>query len=398
MIGLNQDITDQKHMEEQLRQSQKMEAIGQLAGGVAHDFNNILTVIYGYCYMLQSGTENNPTLRSSVDQVLAAAERAANLTRSLLAFSRKQTMSLKSVNLNDLILNVGKFLTRIIGEDIQFKTLFQANPLMIYADSGQIEQVLMNLATNARDAMPKGGLLTIETGIDEIREDFIHAHGYGARGKYVVMSVSDTGEGMDAETCKKIFEPFFTTKEVGKGTGLGLSIVYGVIKQHNGFINVYSEPGKGTTFRIYLPLDTEEHADSEEKSDLDYPRMGNETVLVAEDDASIRQFADSILRKFGYDVIFANDGADAVEKFKANSEKIDIIVMDMIMPIKSGKEAYEEIRKLRPDVKVLFMSGYSPDLLHTKGILYNADEILIKPLHPLDLVRKLRSMLDQNSR
>jgi PAS domain S-box-containing protein len=398
MIGLNQDITEQKIMEAQLRQSQKMEAIGQLAGGVAHDFNNILTVIYGYCYMLQSGTENNPTLRSSVDQVLAAAERAANLTRSLLAFSRKQTMSLKSVNLNDLILNVGKFLTRIIGEDIQFKTIFQANPLMIYADSGQVEQVLMNLATNARDAMPKGGLLTIETGIDEIREDFIHAHGYGARGKYVVMSVSDTGEGMDAETCKKIFEPFFTTKEVGKGTGLGLSIVYGVIKQHNGFVNVYSESGKGTTFRIYLHLDTEEHADSEEKSDHDYPRMGNETVLVAEDDASIRQFVGSILRKFGYEVISANDGADAVEKFKANSEKIDIIVMDMIMPIKSGKEANEEIRKLRPDVKVLFMSGYSPDLLHSKGIQYNADEVLIKPLHPLGLVRKLRSMLDQNSR
>jgi len=398
MIGLNQDITDRKHTEEQLRQSQKMEAIGLLAGGVAHDFNNVLTVIYGYCYMMQSGTETNSALRSSVDQVLAAAERAANLTRSLLAFSRKQTMSLKSVNLNDLILNVGKFLTRIIGEDIQFKTLFQANPLMIHADSGQIEQVLMNLATNARDAMPKGGVLTIETGIDEIREDFIQAHSYGARGRYVVMSVSDTGEGMDAETCKKIFEPFFTTKEMGKGTGLGLSIVYGVIKQHNGFINVYSESGKGTTFRIYLLLDTEEHANSKEMPDLDYPRMGNETVLVAEDDAFIRQFTDSILRKFGYNVIFANNGAEAVEKFKANSEKIHIIVMDMIMPIKSGKEAYEEIRKLRPDVKVLFMSGYSPDLLHTKGILYNADEILIKPLHPLDLVRKLRSKLDQNSR
>ncbi len=398
MIGLNQDITEQKLMEAQFRQSQKMEAIGQLAGGVAHDFNNILTVIYGYCYMLQSGTEDNPALRANVDQVLAAAERAANLTRSLLAFSRKQTMNLSSVNLNDLILNVGKLLGRIIGEDIQMKTLFQANPLMIYADSGQIEQVLMNLATNARDAMPKGGQLTIETGIEEIREDFIHAHGYGAPGRYVVLSVSDTGEGMDAETAKKIFEPFFTTKGVGKGTGLGLSIVYGVIKQHNGFINVYSEPGKGTTFRIYLALDTEEHADSAEKADLDYPRMGSETVLVAEDDASIRQFADTILRKFGYDVIFANDGADAVEKFKANSEKIDIIIMDMIMPTKSGTEAHEEIRRLRPDVKVLFMSGYSPDLLYTKGILESGDEVLTKPLHPLDLVRKVRSMLDRNSR
>jgi PAS domain S-box-containing protein len=398
MIGLNQDITEHKLMEAQLRQSQKMEAIGQLAGGVAHDFNNILTVIYGYCYMLQSGTENNPALRSNVDQVLEAAERAANLTRSLLAFSRKQTMNLSSVNLNDLILNVGKLLGRIIGEDIQLKTLFHMNPLMIFADSGQIEQVLMNLAANARDAMPKGGLLTIETGIEEIREDFIHAHGYGVPGRYVVMSVSDTGEGMDAEVAKKIFEPFFTTKGVGKGTGLGLSIVYGVIKQHNGFINVYGEPGKGTTFKIYLALDTEEHAECEEKEDLGYPRMGNETVLVAEDDASIRQFADTILRKFGYDVIFAHDGADAVEKFKANSENIDIIIMDMIMPTKSGKEAHEEIRRLRPDVKVLFMSGYSPDLLYSKGMLENEDEVLTKPIQPLDLARRVRSMLDRNSR
>jgi two-component system, cell cycle sensor histidine kinase and response regulator CckA len=396
MIGLNQDITDHKVIEGQLRQSQKMEAIGQLAGGVAHDFNNILTVIYGYCYMLQSGTENNPVLRSNVDQVLAAAERAANLTRSLLAFSRKQPMSLKPVNVNDLILNVGKLLTRIIGEDIQLKTLFQANPLTVYADGGQIEQVMMNLATNARDAMPKGGRLTIETGIEEIREDFIHAHGYGTPGSYVVTSVSDTGEGMDAETAKKIFEPFFTTKEVGKGTGLGLSIVYGVIKQHNGFINACSEPGRGTTFRIYLPLDTEVHAEDSRKAENEYPRMGTETVLVAEDEASIRYVADSILKKFGYGVIFAHDGADAVEKFMANSEKIDIVVMDMIMPVKSGKEASEEIRRLRPDTKVLFMSGYSPDLLQSKGILKNGDEILIKPLQPLDLVRKIRSMLDRD--
>jgi PAS domain S-box-containing protein len=396
MIGLNQDITDRKLIEEQLRQSQKMEAIGQLAGGVAHDFNNILTAIYGYCYLLQSGTENHPSLRASVEQLYAAAERAANLTHSLLAFSRKQAMCLRSINLNDHILNVGKLLTRIIGEDIQLQTVFQVNPLMIYADGGQIEQVLMNLAANARDAMPNGGLLTIETGIEEIGEDFIHAHGFGEPGRYVVMSVSDAGEGMDTETVKRIFEPFFTTKEVGKGTGLGLSIVYGVIKQHNGFISVRSEPGKGTTFRIHLPLDTEGHAESEEDVDLDYPRMGSETVLVAEDDASMRQFADSILRKFGYDVIFAQDGVDAVEKFKANSEKIDIVIMDMIMPARSGKEAHEEIRRIRPDVLVLFMSGYSPDLLYAKGILEDIDEILVKPIKPLELVRKVRSMLDGN--
>jgi two-component system, cell cycle sensor histidine kinase and response regulator CckA len=395
MIGLNQDITEQKHMEQQLRQAQKMEAIGQLAGGIAHDFNNILTVIYGYGYMMQLNMEENSPHRASVEQVLIAAERAANLTRSLLAFSRKQTMSPKTVNINDLVMNVGKLLTRIIGEDIQLKTVFTINPLLVFADSGQVEQILMNLAANARDAMPEGGLLSIETKLQEINEDFIHAHGYGTCGKYVVMSVSDTGKGMDGVTTKKIFEPFFTTKEVGKGTGLGLSIVFGVVKQHNGYINVYSEVGKGTTFRIYLPIVVQEPADNELVARLDNPQMGAETVLVAEDDASIRQLIESILTKYGYTVIFANDGVDAVEKFEANCDKIDIVVMDMIMPRKSGKEAYAEIKEMRPDVKVLFMSGYSSDLLYSKGFLKNDEQLLIKPIQPLDFVRKVRTILDQ---
>ncbi len=394
MIGMNQDITERKHLEEQLRHSQKMEAIGQLAGGVAHDFNNILTVIYGHCSVLQMKMGKDAPFRSDIDQIYAAAERAANLTRSLLAFSRKQIMSPKMVNLNEIVMNVGKLLTRIIGEDIQLKTVCTGKPLRIFADSGQIEQVLMNLAANARDAMPNGGILTIETELQEIDESFIHAYGYGAAGKYVVFSVSDTGKGMDAGTSHKIFEPFFTTKEVGKGTGLGLAIVYGVVKQHEGYINVYSEPDEGTTFRIYLPQVYEEDADIEEEAPPDYPRMGSETVLVAEDDATIRELAGSILRKFGYDVILAHDGEDAVEKFKTYSEKIDIIVMDLIMPRKSGKEAFEEIRKVRAHVKILFMSGYSPDLLHDRGIFATGEEVLIKPIHPLDLVRKVRAVLD----
>jgi polar amino acid transport system substrate-binding protein len=294
-------------------------------------------------------------------------------------------------------MNVGKLLTRIIGEDIQLKTVCTGKLLRIFADSGQIEQVLMNLAANARDAMPGGGILTIETGVQEIDESFIHAYGYGALGKYAVLSISDTGQGMDAETCQKIFEPFYTTKEVGKGTGLGLSIVYGVVKQHNGYINVYSEPGEGTTFRIYLPQVYEENADNEEEAAPEYPRMGSETVLVAEDDATIRELAGSILREFGYDVILARDGEDAIERFKADSDKIAIIVMDMIMPRKSGKEAYEEIRKVRADIKILFMSGYSQDLLHDRGIFDSSEEVLIKPIHPLDLVRKVRSVLDSQS-
>ncbi|HEX2768011.1 MAG TPA: PAS domain-containing protein [Geobacteraceae bacterium] len=397
LIGMTQDITEHRQMEEQLRQSQKMEAIGQLAGGVAHDFNNILTAIYGYCSLLQMKMGKDAPFRAEIDHIYASAERAANLTRSLLAFSRKQIISPKPVNLNEIVMNVGKLLSRIIGEDIQLKTVSTGNPLRIYADSGQIEQVLMNLAANARDAMPNGGLLTIETEVKEIDERFIHAHGFGAAGKYVVMSVADTGKGMDAETEKKIFEPFFTTKEVGKGTGLGLSIVYGVIKQHNGYINVCSEPDKGTVFRIYIPQICEEETDKEEETVPDYPRMGSETVLLAEDDASIRELMESVLRQFGYDVILARDGTDAVEKFKADNEKIAVIVMDIIMPGKSGREAYEEIRKIRPDIKILFISGYSPDLLQNRGIFDNGEDVLIKPIHPLDLVRKVRAVLDSQA-
>jgi PAS domain S-box-containing protein len=398
ITGTNTDLTEQKKLEVQLRQAQKMEAVGQLAGGVAHDFNNILTAIYGYCSVLQMKIDKDAPFRSDIDQIYAAAERAANLTRSLLAFSRKQIMDPKRINLNEIVMNVGKFLTRIIGEDIQLKTVCTGKPLRIFADSGQIEQVLMNLAANARDAMPNGGLLTIETDVKEIDDSFIHAHGFGSPGKFVVMSVTDTGKGMDAETSKKIFEPFFTTKDVGKGTGLGLSIVYGVIKQHNGYINVYSEPDEGTTFRIYLPQVYEEDVVNKEEAAPDYPRMGNETVLLAEDDATIRDLAGLILRQFGYDVILAYDGEDAVEKFKSGKDKIAIVVMDMIMPRKSGREAYEEIRKVRTDVKVLFMSGYSPDLLHDRGIYGSSEEALIKPIHPLELVRKVRAVLDLSPR
>jgi two-component system, cell cycle sensor histidine kinase and response regulator CckA len=394
MTGINQDVTEQKSMEEQLRQSQKMEAIGQLAGGVAHDFNNILTAIYGYCSVLQMKVGMDAAFRPEIDHIYAAAERAANLTKSLLAFSRKQLMTPRAVNLNDIIMNLGKFLTRIIGEDIHFKTLLTGKPLTIFADSGQIEQVLMNLAANARDAMPEGGLLTIGTESLELDECFVHAHGYGAPGKYAVISISDTGKGMDAMTAKKIFEPFFTTKEVGKGTGLGLAIVYGVVKQHNGFVNVYSEPESGTTFRVYLPHVSAEIRVDEVENALDFSPMGDETVLVAEDDTLIRELVESILRKSGYRVISAFDGMDAIEKFKANLEKVDIIIMDMVMPKMSGREAYGEIRKLRPDVKLLFISGYSPDLLHSRGFLDTGEEVLIKPFPPQELVRKVRAMLD----
>lgn len=388
------DIAQHKLMEEQLLQAQKMEAVGQLAGGVAHDFNNILTVIYGYCHMLQALEVPGGIVEGHVDQILAAAERASNLTRSLLAFSRKQSMSMQTVNLNDLILSVAKLLNRIIGEDVTLKTSFRVNPLPVTVDSGQIEQVLMNLAANARDAMPHGGLLTLETRLEELGDDFVQSNGFGVPGWYAVLAVTDTGVGMDRHTMEKIFEPFFTTKGVGKGTGLGLAIAYGVVKQHKGFITAISEPGQGTTFTVYLPNVSTSCEVVVDPVEGEYPRMGTETVLMAEDDPSIRQLADSVLKKFGYEVIFALDGVDAVEKYRANAEKIAIVLLDMIMPGKNGKEACEEIRALRPDVRVLFMSGYSPDLLEAKGILHEMDEVLVKPFHPLDLVRKIRSSLD----
>jgi CheY-like chemotaxis protein len=371
-----------------------MEAVGQLAGGVAHDFNNILTAIFGYCGMLQMKMGEESPFKSSIDLILKAAERAANLTRSLLAFSRKQIMSAKMVNLNDIVKNVWQLITRIIGEDIQWKIVCTEKPLTIFADGGQIEQVLMNLAANARDAMPDGGILTIETEIREIDEVFIQTHGFGFPGKYAVISISDTGIGMDAEIRKKIFEPFFTTKGIGKGTGLGLSIVYGVITQHNGYINVNSDPDKGTTFEIYFPLVGEEDNKNDDEAPIDDPRKGTETVLVAEDDPYIRQLANLALRKFGYEVILANDGLDVMEKFQANCDNIDIVLMDMIMPKKNGKEAYEEIRKVRPDVKILFMSGYSAEILHNRGFLNTGVEVITKPFRPLELARKVRDVLD----
>jgi two-component system cell cycle sensor histidine kinase/response regulator CckA len=371
-----------------------MEAIGHLAGGVAHDFNNILTVIYGYCNLIRMKMDEDASYLSDIDEVLAAAERAANLTRSLLAFSRKQVMNPAMVNLNEVVRNVCKLLTRVIGEDIQLNSVFEPNSPMIFADRGQIEQVLLNMATNARDAMPNGGIFSIETEIREIDDSYIHSHGYGKPGKYAFISVSDSGMGMDAATCKNIFDPFFTTKEIGKGTGLGLSIAYGVVKQHNGFIDVTSNPGKGTTFSIYIPLEKEVHAEIVAEKSPDYPASGNETVLIAEDDAAIRQYTGLILKKFGYDVILAHDGEDAIEKFRASRERISIVVMDMVMPGKSGKEACEEIRRIQPGTKVLFMSGYSPDLLQNKGFFASAEEILAKPIQPLEFVRKVRQLLD----
>ncbi|MDD5286191.1 MAG: response regulator [Desulfuromonadaceae bacterium] len=388
------DVTERRQLEEQLRQAQKMEAVGRFSGGIAHDFNNILTLIIGYGLQLRESFKEDDPEREYIDQVLAAAERAANLTRSLLVFSRKEVMTPRIVDLNEITRDVEKFLRRMIGEDVQLRTGYTPDRLRVFADSGQLEQVLMNLATNARDAMPDGGSLAIKTEIQELDDEYVQAQGHGEAGDYAYLSVSDNGAGMDAKTLSRIFEPFFTTKDIGKGTGLGLSIVYGIIRQHNGFIDVQSEPGAGTTFNILIPLvKGESQGDSREP--VRKPAGGIETILVAEDDPLIRIMVESNLRRYGYEVLMAEDGAAAVEIYLRDSERIDLVLLDMLMPGKSGWNVYEEMKNIRPDVKALFMSGYSPDLLRCKGFCPEEVELLTKPFKTDDLARKVRDILDK---
>jgi PAS domain S-box-containing protein len=392
--GMMRDMTEYKKLEEQLMQAQKMEAVGQLAGGVAHDFNNIISAIIGYGYLLQKKMGSDDLLRADVEQILESANRAAEVTHSLLAFSRKQIMNVRPVNINDIILKIERLLSRLIGEDIEVSTVFAVPDPICIADAGQIEQVLLNLATNARDAMPHGGKLTISTELTQLDDGFIRTHGYGKTGGYALITVSDNGMGMKQEEMEKIFEPFYTTKETGKGTGLGLAMVYGIIKQHDGYIIVYSEPGKGTSFRIYLPV-ARTKSEVLAKSAVDaVAARGTETILVAEDDDKLRKLSEIVLTQNGYTVILANDGQEAISKFIDNKESIQLLLLDMVMPKKGGKEVYEEIRRIRSDIKVIFSSGYAaeridPDLLVTENII-----LLTKPVSPRDLLTRVRGMLD----
>jgi len=388
------DISEKIKLEGELRHSQKMEAIGQLSGGVAHDFNNILTAIIGYATILNNNIKDNDKMNYCIEQILESSERATNLTQSLLAFSRKQIITPKVVNLNDIIKSTQKLLLRLIGENIEVRSSFKDEKLFVIADEGQLEQVLINLAVNAKDAMPRGGLLTINTEPVNLDRYFINAHGYGRIGNYVLLSVSDTGIGMHEETKKRIFEPFFTTKEVGKGTGLGLSIVYGIVKQHDGYINVYSEPGKGTTLKIYLPL-IEAEKKEEQEIPLSIPvKGGSEVILVAEDDQSVRNIVVKLLEEFGYKVIEAKNGKDAVEKFFEYKDSIKLVLLDVIMPQKNGVEACEEIREAGYYPECIFMSGYSPDIVRKAGLFDENMSFISKPIRPDNLLRTVRSVLN----
>jgi PAS domain S-box-containing protein len=392
-IGI--DVTEHRKLEDQLRHAQKMDAVGTLAGGVAHDFNNILNVIMGYGTMVMDKMEAGSPSKEQMNEVLIAADRAANLTKRLLVFSRKQVVEVKPVNINEIIIDLQKMLVRIISESIDFKLNLAGRPLIVLADAGQIEQVLVNLAANAKDAMQESGRLTIGTELAEVDDEYVAAYGYGKPGKFALITVADTGQGMDAETMKKIFEPFFTTKGVGEGTGLGLAISYGIIKQHSGYIKVYSEPGQGTVFKIYLPL-AEEAASPDKKTQAAVPvKGGNETILVAEDDASLRNLARIVLESFGYSVISAVDGEDAIMKFMENRDRINLVLLDMIMPKKNGKEVREAIRKVSPRIKILFVSGYTMDIIKTKELTDADFDFIHKPFQPKELLIKMREILDR---
>jgi PAS domain S-box-containing protein len=394
MLSVTRDVTERRKLEEQLCHATKMQAIGTLTGGIAHDFNNILAVIMGYGEILRDEIDQTDPRKNYVDQILTVSKKGSTLINSLLAFSRKQVMSLRPLEVNGIVRSAEQLILRLIGEDIELKTVLTDRPLTILADAAQIEQVLMNLASNARDAMPEGGSLTIVTEPVKIDNEFIRVHGYGKAGAYARVSVADTGVGMDEETKDRIFDPFFTTKETGKGTGLGLSIAYGIVKQHNGYINAYSEPGRGSSVNLYFPVIRERSEAGERTPPEERAEGGGETVLLAEDDGTLRQLTRSVLERYGYTVFEAVDGADAVEKFIQHQDSIDLLLFDVVMPKKNGEEAYEEIRRVNADIKVIFASGYPSDMIRKKVKLDEHMELISKPVLPTELMKTIRKILD----
>lgn len=391
------DVTERYQLEAQLRQAQKMESIGQLAGGVAHDFNNILTIIQGHAALLSLQKENQPEARESLQQILTAAERAANLTRQLLLFSRRQAMQLRTHDLREIVSNVAALLRRVLGEDIQLTTDLPAEPLLVLADRGMLEQVLMNLAINARDALPQGGRLTLRAENRNLAEPYPAVAPELLPGCYAVLQVDDTGTGISPESLPHIFEPFFTTKEVGKGTGLGLATVYGIVKQHHGHIEVESQVGKGTKFTVILPRQSETGTASHAATNA-LVQGGNETILVVEDEQAVRSLVRNALVQFGYQVVEAENGPMALRVFRELNRGIDLVITDMVMPEgMSGKEVYELLSRDKPGLKVIFTTGYSPETLRMEGLITKDARFLPKPYHPLAIARLVRSLLDDRT-
>lgn len=397
LMGIALQIGSRIHnikLESHIRQIQKMEAVGNLAGGVAHDFNNILTTILGYSQILSLKLPADDPLWKMADSIHQAGIKASSLTQQLLAFSRKQVMEMKVTNLNIIVEDMTKMLSRLIGEDIILKTFLSADIRNIMADASQIGQVLMNLVVNARDAMPGGGRLTIETGDIYIDEGYAAKRGYFKAGHYSMLSVTDTGKGMSPELREKIFEPFFTTKGPSKGTGLGLSTVYGIVKQHNGYIHVYSEPDHGTCFKIYLPIVSGEVAERDLRESINMAR-GSETILIVDDDESIHAMILDTLQPLGYNILTAASGTEALELSRSTPQTIDLILSDVIMPGMNGRQLADAIGKEQPGIKTILMSGYTDNVIAQHGVLQQGYTLVSKPLLPISLANKIREVLDQ---
>jgi signal transduction histidine kinase len=387
------DVTEERTLAERLNQAQKMEAIGQLTGGIAHDFNNVLQAISGYCEVLKQRI--TPENQKYLVEITKAANRAAALTARLLAFSRKQISRPQVVKTKDLVRSIHKMLERVIGEDIELKVLIDPDTGNFLADPGQVDQVLMNLAVNARDAMPSGGTLTLDTSNCSLDEAYVRDHPAAKAGEYVCLAVSDTGVGMDQGTLSHIYEPFFTTKEIGKGTGLGLSIVYGIVKQSGGYINCRSEVGRGTTFTIYLPLTCGET----DTSPITMPGKagpgGTETILLVDDEPSVRNIARIMLEAAGYVVMDAPGGEEALSIAAARWVAVSLLVTDVVMPRMSGKELARRLQEMSPAVRVLYVSGYTADVISNHGILDTGVDYLQKPFSSYELLNKVREILDR---
>jgi PAS domain S-box-containing protein len=393
MLSVTRDVTEKKMLEERLHQARKMEAIGTLTGGIAHDFNNILSAIIGFGETLEMDMAEDDPLRPYLENMLGAAEKGTKLTHSLLAFGRRLAIKPIPVELNSIIEGVEKIVMSLVGQDIKLETVLAEPSLAVMADTHHMEQALINLTTNARDSMPGGGILRISGEEVLIDSEFIRENGFGKPGRYGMLSVSDTGSGMDEATRQRIFEPFFTTKAPGMGTGLGLSTVYGIVKQHGGYLDVRSEPGEGSTFSIYLPV-----VRLQEREDTKAPavsvRGGDETVLVAEDDGAVRKITKDVLERFGYTVLEAEDGEEAVEVFMKHKDDVQLLLLDVVMPRMSGREAYDRIIKTRPGIKALFTSGHVSEVVN-REVIGSGLEFLPKPASPRQLVRKVREVLDK---
>jgi PAS domain S-box-containing protein len=394
VLVVSRDVTERNHIEDRLRQAEKMEAVGQLAGGVAHDFNNLLTIINGYGELLLERLAPDDKQRNYIKEIVAAGKRAESLTRQLLAFSRRQVLAPVVLDLNAAVKNMDKMLRRLIGEDVDLVTVASEGLWNVKADPGQIEQIILNLAVNARDAMPRGGKITIETANVDLDESSVHSHAYAKPGLHVMLAVSDTGQGMNAQTQARVFEPFFTTKGPGDGTGLGLSTVFGIVKQSKGHIWVYSELGVGTTFKIYLPKVEEAVVKAEPamtRSDL---RQGSETILVVEDEEAVRILVRRVLESSGYHVLEARHGAEALLICDEHKDPIQMLMTDVIMPEMSGRQLADRLSAQRPEMKILYMSGYTDNAISHHGILEPGTNFLQKPFTPVNVLHKVRSVLD----